>query len=76
MGANKEYYLRLQEEHFESLPFEEQRFLIHLGTEVRQKETEIDKDDKHYQELKKARVKSWNEEQEYLFKKRNNMHGS
>lgn len=74
MGASKNYYLKLQEEEFESLPIDEQSYLMKLGMTVRQLETEIDKDDTHYKELRKARLKAWDEEQEYLFKKRNNMH--
>lgn len=75
MSKSKEYYLRLQEEKYSSLSFDEQCYLNGLGMEVRQKETELDKEDNHYKELKKARIKAFNEEQEYLFKKRNNMHG-
>lgn len=76
MSKSKEYYLKLQEEEFESLPFEEQSYLNRIGMEVRQKETEHEELDEHYQKLKKVRVKSWNDEQEYLFKKRNKMQGS
>ena len=71
MGASSEYYLKIQEEEFNSLPFEEQRFLIHLGAEVRQKPTKEDEGDETYKKLRKARIDSWNKEQEYLFKKRN-----
>lgn len=76
MGASKNYYLKLQEEEFESMPIDEQTYLIRLGMTVRQLETEVDNDDPHYKELRKARLKAWDEEQEYLFKKRNKMHGS
>lgn len=76
MERSKEYYLRLQEEEFDRLNIEAQCYLNGLGLQVRQKETEIDKNDNHYNELKKARIKAFNDEQEYLFKKRNNMHGT
>lgn len=75
MGASKEYYLKLQEEEFDRLNIDAQCYLNGLGLQVRQKETDLDKDDNHYKELKKARIKAFNDEQEYLFKKRNNMHG-
>lgn len=75
MGISKEYYLKLQEEKYSSLSFNEQCYLNGLGLEVRQKPIEIDETDEHYKKLKKERLKAWNEEQEYLFKKRNNMHG-
>lgn len=73
MGASKEYALRLKEEEFLSLEQEEQNFLIHIGLEVRQKPIEIDETDEHYKKIRKERIKAWNEEQEYLFKKRNKM---
>lgn len=76
MGASKSYYLKLQEEEFENMPMDEQTYLMRIGMTVRQIETEVDKDDPHYKELRKARLKAWDEEQEYLFKKRNNMHGT
>lgn len=76
MSRSKDYYLKLQEEEFEELSIDEKSYLMRIGMTIRQKETEIDKDDQHYKELKKARLKAWDEEQEYLFKKRNNMHGS
>ncbi|MEG1198365.1 MAG: hypothetical protein RSD53_03150 [Algoriella sp.] len=76
MGLSKEYYLKLQEEEFDRLNIDAQCYLNALGLQVRQKETEIDKEDNHYKELKKARIKAFNDEQEYLFKKRNKMHGT
>ena len=75
MSKSKEYYLKLQEEEFDRLNIDAQCYLNGLGLQVRQKETEIEKDDNHYKALKKARIKAFNDEQEYLFKKRNNMHG-
>ena len=75
MGASSEYYLRLQEEEFNKLSQEEKSFLFHCGMEVRQKETENEENDERYKKLKKARINAWNDEQEYLFKKRNKMLG-
>lgn len=75
MGASSEYYLRLQEEEFNKLSYEEKSFLFHCGMEVRQKETENEENDERYKKLKKARINAWNDEQEYLFKKRNKMLG-
>lgn len=75
MSRSKEYYLKLQEEEFDRLNIDAQCYLNGLGLQVRQKETDLDKEDNHYKELKKARIKAFNDEQEYLFKKRNNMHG-
>ena len=72
---SKEYYLKLQEEEFDRLNIDAQCYLNGLGLQVRQKETNLDKDDNHYRELKKARIKAFNDEQEYLFKKRNKMNG-
>lgn len=73
MGASKEYYLRLQEEQFEALSQEEQSYLMRKGMEVRQKPIEKDEADEHYKSLRKERLKAWNEEQDYLYKKRNKM---
>lgn len=75
MGASSEYYLRLQEEEFNKLSQEEKTWLFKKGMEVRQKETENEENDERYKKLKKARIKAWNDEQEYLFKKRNKMLG-
>lgn len=76
MGANCEYHLRLQEEEFLSLPFDEQTYLLHKGMEVRQKSTEKDDTDEHYKKLRSVRIKAWNEEQDYLYKKNNKMLGN
>ena len=73
MGASKEYYLKLQEEQFHELSQEEQSYLIRKGMEVRQKPIEQDEVDEHYKSLRKERLKAWNEEQDYLYKKRNKM---
>lgn len=75
MGQSKEYYLRLKEEEFDRLNIEAQCYLNGLGLETRQKPIETDEEDEHYKKLRKRRIDSFNEEQEYLFKKRNGMHG-
>ena len=76
MERSKEYYLRLKEEEFDMLNIEAQCYLNRLGLEIRQKSTEIDELDEHYKKLRKRRIDAFNEEQEYLFKKRNKMHRS
>lgn len=73
MGASKEYFIRLREEEFENLSLEERCYLNKLGMEVRQKPTNDDENDEHYKKLRKLRIESWNNEQEYLFKKHNNL---
>lgn len=70
MGASSEYYLRLQEEEFNALDIDEQSFLMHLGMQVRQLETQHEENDEFYKKIKTNRIKAWNDEQEYLFKKR------
>ena len=73
MGASGEYYLRLQEEEFNRLETEEQSRLYYLGMQYTQKPTQEDEKDETYNKLRKTRIESWNKEQEYLFKKRNNI---
>lgn len=75
MGKSKEYYLKLQEEEFDRLNIDAQCYLNGLGMQVRQKETEIEENDEHYKKLKSDHIKAFNKTQDYLFKKRNNMHG-
>ena len=70
MGA-KEYYLKLSEEHYNQLNNNEKAYLFNLGMEVRQLPTETDLEDENYKKIRKHRIDAWNEEQEYLFKKRN-----
>lgn len=76
MGANKEYYLKLQEEQYDKLDLEEKSYLNGLGLQVRQKSIELDETDEHYKKLRKQRIDNYNAEQEYLFKKRNKMFGN
>ena len=73
MSASGEYYLRLQEEEFNRLSSEEQSRLYYLGMQYTQKPTKEDEKDETYNKLRKTRIESWNKEQEYLFKKRNNI---
>lgn len=71
MSASSEYYLKLQEEEFNSLGVEEQNFLVHIGMTYTQQPTEEDlKEDKIYQGYRSRRIKAFNDEQDYLFKKR------
>lgn len=70
MGASSEYYLRLQEEEFNALDMDERSYLMHLGMQVRQLETQHEENDEFYKKIKANRIKAWNYEQEYLFKKR------
>lgn len=70
MGA-KEYFLKLSEEHYNQLNNNEKAYLFNLGMEVRQLPTETDLEDENYKKIRKHRIDAWNEEQEYLFKKRN-----
>lgn len=67
----KEYFLKLSEEHYNQLNNNEKAYLFNLGMEVRQLPTETDLEDENYKKIRKHRIDAWNEEQEYLFKKRN-----
>ena len=71
MGATKEYYLKLSEQHYEGLDPNEKLYLNQLGLKVKQLPTEIDLEDENYKKIRNTRIKAWNDEQEYLFKKRN-----
>lgn len=68
-----EYRLRLKKTTFEGLNSESKSFLISLGMEVKQLPMKEDEEDEHYKALRKKRIDSWNDEQDYLFKKRNNI---
>lgn len=70
MGA-KDYFLKLSEEHYNQLDNNEKAYLFNLGMEVRQLPTDEDLNDENYKKIRKHRIDAWNEEQEYLFKKRN-----
>ncbi len=71
MNGAKEYFLKLSEETYNELPDCTKISLNHLGMEVRQLPTEKDLEDENYKKIRKNRIDAWNQEQEYLFKKRN-----
>lgn len=71
MNGSKEYYLKLSEEIYNDLTAGQLIFLNELGMEVRQLPTETDLEDENYKKIRKHRIEAWNEEQKYLFEKRN-----
>lgn len=71
MGASKEYFLKLSEEIYNDLGNDEKMYLNQLGMEVRQLPTDVDYEDENYKKIRKHRIDAWNEEQKYLFNKRN-----
>jgi hypothetical protein len=71
MTGSKEYFLKLSEQTYNELPDGVKLSLNLLGMEVRQLPTEIDLEDENYKKIRNTRIKAWNDEQEYLFKKRN-----
>lgn len=71
MNGAKEYFLKLSEETYSKLGNDEKNYLNYLGMEVRQLPTENDLEDENYKKIRNTRIKAWNDEQEYLFKKRN-----
>jgi hypothetical protein len=71
MNGSKEYFLKLSEETYSKLGNDEKNYLNYLGMEVKQLPTENDLEDENYKKIRKHRIDAWNQEQEYLFKKRN-----
>ena len=71
MGATKEYYLKLSEEHYDKLGNDEKLYLNEIGLKVKQLPTEEDLKDENYKKIRNERIKYYEAEQEYLFKKRN-----
>lgn len=71
MGTSKEYFLKLQEETYNNLGNDEKMYLNHLGLEVRYLPNDEDLQDENYKKIRKNRIKYWNKEQKYLFKKHN-----
>jgi len=72
MESSKEYFLKLSEQIYNELPDNEKMYLNHLGMEVRQLPTKEDsQNDENYKKIRKHRIDAWNEEQYYLFQKRN-----
>jgi hypothetical protein len=72
MSATKEYFLKLQEENYNELGDDEKMYLNHLGLQVKQLPSDEDLNDENYKKIRSNRIKAWNNEQEYLFNKRNN----
>lgn len=71
MQSAKEYYLKLSEDNYNQLNNNEKAYLFNLGMEVRQLPTENDLEDENYKKIRKHRIDAWNDEQKYLFEKRN-----
>ena len=71
MEGSKEYFLKLSEQLYNELGNDEKMYLNQLGLEVRQLPTKEDLEDENYKRIKKHRIDAWNEEQKYLFDKRN-----
>ena len=71
MGATKKYYLELSEETYNNLGNDEKLYLNHLGMQVRQLPSEEDLQDEDYKKVRNARLKAWEEEQKFLYRKRN-----
>ena len=71
MGATKKYYLELSEEAYNNLGNDEKMYLNHLGMQVRQLPSEEDLQDEDYKKVRNARLKAWEEEQKFLYRKRN-----
>ena len=72
MGATKEYFLKLSEENYSGLGNDEKMYLNHLGLQVKQLPSDEDSSDENYKKIRSNRIKAWNNEQEYLFNRRNN----
>ena len=71
MGATKEYYLKLSEEHYESLELNEKLYLNHIGLKVKQLTNEEDLKDEKVIAYKKEIAKKYDELDKYLFELRN-----
>ena len=71
MTRTKEYYLKLSEEFYDKLGNDEKLYLNEIGLKVKQLPTEEDLQDENYKKIRNERIKYYEAEQEYLFKKRN-----
>jgi hypothetical protein len=71
MEGSKEYFLKMTEQLYNQLGNDEKIYLNHLGLQVKQIPKKEDLEDENYKKIRKHRIDAWNEEQEYLFKKRN-----
>lgn len=70
---SKEYFLKLSEQTYNELGDDEKMYLNHLGMQCKQLPTEEDLKDETYKKIRKNRIDAWDSEQEFLFKKRNNI---
>ena len=68
---NKEYYLKLSEEHYESLNLNEKLYLNEIGLKVRQLPNEEDLKDEKVIAYKKEIAKNYENLDKYLFELRN-----
>lgn len=71
MKGSKEYFLKLQEENYNTLSNDEKMYLNNLGMEVRQIPTDDDINDDKIKYLKKEIAKNYEKINNYLFEKRN-----
>jgi len=71
MTGSKEYFLKLQEENYNTLSNDEKMYLNNLGMEVRQIPTDEDINDEKIKYLKKEIAKNYEKINNYLFEKRN-----
>jgi len=68
---SKSYHLKLSEEHYNGLGNRDKLFLNNIGLEVRQIPSKEDLEDENYKKVRKHRIDAWNDEQKFLFDKRN-----
>jgi hypothetical protein len=71
MTRTKEYYLKLSEQHYESLGTDEKLYLNEIGLKVKQLPTEQDLKDEKVIAYKKEIAKSYDNLDKYLFENRN-----
>ena len=71
MKGSKEYFLKLQEENYNTLSNDEKMYLNNLGMEIRQIPTDEDIKDEKIKYLKKEIAKNYEKINNYLFEKRN-----
>lgn len=71
MGATKEYFLKLQEEDYNSLSAVEKIRLNQLGLVTKQVPNEEDLKDENVKKFNKNIASAYEEREKYLFKKRN-----
>lgn len=71
MGATKEYFLKIQEAHYNQLGNDEKMYLNSLGIQVRQIPSDNDLEDIKVKFFKKEIAKNYENLNTYLFEKRN-----